>query len=94
MALGILGEYIGRIFEEVKRRPLYLIARGKPRDEARAAAREAREAREAERDEVRAADDGSEAAPVAEGAREETRGSRAADEAAEQGKCFSEEERA
>lgn len=94
VALGILGEYIGRIFEEVKRRPLYLIARGKPRDEARAAAREAREAREAERDEVRAADDGSEAAPVAEGAREETRGSRAADEAAKQGKCFSEEERA
>ena len=94
VALGILGEYIGRIFEEVKRRPLYLIARGKPRDEARAAAREAREAREAERDEVRAADDGSEAAPVVEGAREETRGSRAADEAAKQDKCFSEEERA
>jgi hypothetical protein len=26
MSLGILGEYIGRIFAEVKRRPLYLIA--------------------------------------------------------------------
>lgn len=33
MVLGILGEYIGRVFEEVKNRPLYLIARGKPKDE-------------------------------------------------------------
>ena len=31
--LGILGEYLGRVFEEVKHRPLYLIARGKPKDE-------------------------------------------------------------
>ncbi len=34
MILGIMGEYIGRIFEETKGRPLYLIARGKPKDEA------------------------------------------------------------
>ena len=25
LAIGILGEYIGRIYEEVKRRPLYLV---------------------------------------------------------------------
>ena len=27
LSIGILGEYIGRIFDEVKQRPLYLIAR-------------------------------------------------------------------
>ena len=27
VGIGILGEYIGRIFEEVKQRPLYLIGR-------------------------------------------------------------------
>jgi dolichol-phosphate mannosyltransferase len=25
MFLGIVGEYLGRVFDEVKRRPLYLI---------------------------------------------------------------------
>ena len=41
VALGILGEYIGRIFEEVKRRPLYLVARGKPKEIARMASEDA-----------------------------------------------------
>ena len=27
LSIGILGEYIGRIYEEVKRRPTYLVAR-------------------------------------------------------------------
>ena len=33
MVLGIIGEYLGRVFEEVNKRPLYLIARGKPKEE-------------------------------------------------------------
>ena len=41
VALGILGEYIGRIFEEVKRRPLYLVARGNPKEIARMASEDA-----------------------------------------------------
>ena len=32
VVLGVLGEYIGRITEEVKNRPLYLIAKDKPTD--------------------------------------------------------------
>ena len=27
VGIGILGEYIGRIFEEIKHRPLYLVSR-------------------------------------------------------------------
>ena len=26
MMIGIVGEYVGRIYEEIKRRPLYVVA--------------------------------------------------------------------
>jgi dolichol-phosphate mannosyltransferase len=30
MAVGVVGEYVGRIFDEVKRRPLYVVRRIRP----------------------------------------------------------------
>ena len=33
ISLGILGEYIGRLYDEAKGRPLYIVRRGPPQDE-------------------------------------------------------------
>lgn len=33
ISLGILGEYIGRLYDEAKGRPLYIVRRGPPEDE-------------------------------------------------------------
>lgn len=34
LTLGIIGEYVGRIFNETKRRPLYLLAESLPASHA------------------------------------------------------------
>lgn len=48
ISLGVIGEYLGRVYEEVKGRPLFLVAEelGVTRDKPRASAGEAREQRQ------------------------------------------------
>ena len=36
MTLGIIGEYLGRVFNETKGRPLYLVERHVPSDQRQA----------------------------------------------------------
>jgi dolichol-phosphate mannosyltransferase len=37
LMIGILGEYLGRVYDEVKRRPLYLVDEAQPLDQSRRA---------------------------------------------------------
>ena len=47
ITLGVLGEYLGRVFEETKRRPLYVV-RAEHRPDSQAEVRPLRETRAAE----------------------------------------------
>ncbi|HPG04207.1 MAG TPA: glycosyltransferase, partial [Rhodoblastus sp.] len=48
MSLGILGEYVGRIFAEVKGRPLYIVSEHLSVDEGDRAPRKAAQPNDAE----------------------------------------------